>query len=109
MNEYGTAAIETAIYPDRFSGNNRALAYCALGLGEAGEVQGKIKKLMRGDKKLDAITTAEILDELGDVLWYINAMALELGENLEVVAQRNLDKLASRRQRGTLQGDGDSR
>jgi NTP pyrophosphatase (non-canonical NTP hydrolase) len=109
MNEYGMAAIETAIYPSKLTGKIEALTYCALGLGEAGEVQGKVKKLMRGDRRLDTIAKDAILEELGDVLWYINAMALELGENLEVVAQRNLNKLASRRQRGTLQGDGDSR
>ena len=47
--------------------------------------------------------------ELGDVLWYCANLAHELGTTLEDVAQGNLDKLFSRKERGTLQGSGDNR
>lgn len=98
----------TAVYPgqDTVIG----LVYCALGLGEAGELQGKVKKILRDD---DGALTEEkrqaIADELGDVLWYAAQLATELDIPLEQIAQRNLDKLASRAERGTLQGSGDNR
>jgi NTP pyrophosphatase (non-canonical NTP hydrolase) len=47
--------------------------------------------------------------ELGDILWYINAVAHLLGSNLEEVAKANNEKLASRKNRGVLSGSGDNR
>lgn len=107
MNEYQKAALESAIYPSR--GNN--LVYPALKLaGEAGEVAEKVGKILRdkhgfasgGDK-------FEIAKELGDVLWYVAAMADEIGFELADIASMNLAKLASRKARGVLGGSGDNR
>lgn len=50
-----------------------------------------------------------IEDELGDILWYVSAVAREVGSTLEVVAIRNMKKLKSRLDSGTLHGDGDKR
>jgi len=47
--------------------------------------------------------------ELGDVLWYVTAIASDLGYELDEVAQLNLDKLESRSQRGKIKGSGDNR
>ncbi len=47
--------------------------------------------------------------ELGDCLWFISILAFEAGLNLGEVAQENLDKLFSRKERGVLQGSGDDR
>ena len=47
--------------------------------------------------------------ELGDVLWYISALADDLGVTLEEVAQANVDKLQSRMARNKIKGDGDNR
>lgn len=59
------------------------------------------------------LTDPEWLDtvalELGDVLWYVAAMARDIGWSLEDIADRNLSKLASRAQRGVLGGSGDDR
>lgn len=101
---------KVARYPEAGEGTVLALTYVALGLGEAGEVQGKVKKILRDD---DGVITDEkreaILDELGDVLWYVTRMADELGESLADVAERNLIKLFGRLERGTLGGSGDNR
>lgn len=110
LGQYQRQAAETAVYPDVGRGTSLAVLYLGLGLGEAGEVQGKIKKIIRDD---DGVLSDEkrevILDELGDVLWYVAMLARELGVSLETVAAHNLEKLASRAERGTLRGSGDVR
>lgn len=85
--------------------------YPTLGLaGETGEVCEKIKKVYRDQNGVftqDKIT--EITKELGDVLWYIQAICNDLGINMQDVAQTNVDKLLSRLDRGVIHGDGDNR
>jgi NTP pyrophosphatase (non-canonical NTP hydrolase) len=107
LNDYQKQALETAMYPEKYK-----VIYSALGLGnEAGEVQGKIKKWLRGDDG-DVMSNErkEVLKgELGDVLWYLAVLAADLDLELDEVAQHNVDKLRSRQQRGKIQGDGDSR
>jgi len=82
-----------------------------LGLtGESGELADKVKKILR-DKRGD-FTEEErvaILKELGDVLWYIAEVSLYLDMPMSELAKMNLEKLASRRARGTLVGAGDER
>ena len=82
-----------------------------LGLpGEAGEVADKFKKVLRDkDGKIDNSEREEIKKELGDVLWYLAAIARDLGIPLSEVAEGNLAKLESRYQRGKLGGSGDNR
>ena len=106
-NEYQTAALQTAIYPNQ--GAN--FVYPALGLvGEAGEVADKLKKVIRDS---DGVLTDEVRDkvalELSDVCWYVAVLAYELDYTLEEIMQMNLDKLASRQSRGVLSGSGDAR
>jgi len=85
--------------------NNRLMEN-VLGLGEeAGEVQGKIKKLIR-DK---SFSKSEVIKELGDCLFYVTAIANYLGSNLQEVANINLNKLHDRQKRNKLQGSGDDR
>ncbi len=110
FSQYSDIAASTAIYPEKDTGSVMALAYCALGLGEAGEVQGKVKKILRDDDGQIADARAEqILSECGDVLWYLDRLAAELGSSLEEVANANLDKLLTRQVNGTLHGSGDAR
>lgn len=106
-NDYQTAALRTAIYPNQ--GQN--LVYPTLGLvGEAGEVAEKVKKLIRdGDGTLTDPVREKIAFELSDVCWYLAVLAYELDFTLEEVMQMNLDKLASRQARGVLSGSGDAR
>lgn len=138
FDDYQNAAHETAIYPDMFSlvvgpltelgllGNlseapvdkfgklqrlMRNPYYPALGLsGEVGEYCNKLKKVMRD--KAGVITREfreDAFSELGDVLWYLAECASSLGLSLDEIAQANAEKLASRKERGVLQGSGDIR
>ena len=100
FDEYQEFARSTAIYPTTCK-----VTYPTLGLcGEAGEVAEKVKKHMRDGKSLDGVGL-----ELGDVLWYISALADDLGVTLEEVAQAKVDKLKSRMERNKIKGDGDNR
>lgn len=104
FQDYQTQAVKTAIY-------KHDIIYPALGLAnEAGEVLGKIKKVLRdNDGDFSASKRHEIGAEIGDVLWYIAALARDLNLPLEDIAQANLDKLNSRMARGVLGGSGDTR
>ncbi len=107
LNEYQRQAFTTAMYPNK--GSN--IIYPTLGLcGETGEVAEKIKKVLR-DKGgvIDEETKKAIVFELGDICWYIAALCSELGVEMEYVARTNIDKLAARRAKGTIQGSGDNR
>ena len=107
LNDYQRESRKTALYPE--VGNNAI--YPTLGLvGEAGEVADKVKKILR-DKKgvFDKNSKDAIKFELGDVLWYISQLSSELGYELEEVANANLEKLNSRKNRGTIHGSGDDR
>lgn len=103
FNDYQAAAKATAVYHEL---PNRKIIYPTLGLaGETGEVVEKVKKFLR-----DAVLDKEALKrEMGDVLWYLAALAGDLGFTLDEVAQANLDKLQDRKARDKLRGEGDWR
>lgn len=109
LNEYQIKAEKTAIYTGR--GTFEGLTYCTLKLnGEAGEVAEKVGKAWRDDdQKITSERRQAILIELGDVLWYVANLASELGAPLELVAKLNLQKLADRKTRNKLHGEGDER
>ncbi len=109
FNEYAEGAAETRIYPGSREG--MGLAYAVMGLaGESGELANQAKKVLRDDGgKLSIERRSKMAAELGDVLWYLAAVAHELGINLEHAAALNLEKLRARAERGTLKGDGDVR
>ena len=113
FDDYQTLALKTAFYPDE-------LLYPVLGLvGEAGEVAEKVKKYYRDNQyevmcedavaEIPAETRMEIAKELGDVMWYLAAVASDIGYSLEEVAEMNLNKLADRKRRNHLTGSGDNR
>lgn len=108
FKDYQCETSKTAIYPGQ--GQLTGLLYVGLGLGEAGEIQGKIKKVLRDDNgNISDDKRAAIAKELGDLLWYISQTSTEIGVSLEQIANDNLAKLSSRQQRGTLTGSGDNR
>jgi len=111
FEQYQEMALERATYPD--VGDN--ILYPAMGLaGEAGEVCDKVKKWWRNEgitsgKQLSDEQRMALQREVGDILWYIAAMAKELGYPMWAIAQSNLVKLNDRHERGVLKGEGDDR
>ena len=125
FKEYAEAAEKTNTRPSP--------EYPFFGLSEeVGEVMGKISKRMRHNQMrscfvLEALSRAskqgdsypefkdlyqtreDIIKELGDVLWYLNACCVELNVTLEEVAQQNIEKTHGRLERGTIVGEGDER
>jgi NTP pyrophosphatase (non-canonical NTP hydrolase) len=104
---YEMKAGQTAIFP-----KYKALEYLALGLtSEAGEVAGKVKKLIRDGEDVEGFELKKIAiaSEIGDVLWYCAMMAKEVGVPLNDIMKDNLKKLHGRKVRGTLHGSGDNR
>ena len=61
--------------------------------GEAGECIDILKKTEFQGHDFDPM---KMVDELGDVLWYVAQLATGLGVTLEYVAQHNVDKLLAR-------------
>lgn len=118
-SEYQKKAGEFASYCDN-------PMYPVLGLAaEAGEVCGKVAKFIRKNYGMSPFDTfrkfahskheanAEFLDaiekELGDVCWMVAALATELGLSLDRIMEKNIEKLADRKERGVIVGEGDDR
>jgi NTP pyrophosphatase (non-canonical NTP hydrolase) len=105
FNTYQEEAKKFAHYPvmtDNYPSIGN-LVYPVIALtGEAGELANKLKKLIRNSatvapaKWINEEVKELLMDELGDVLWYVAATATELGVNLSQVAQHNLRKLEER-------------
>lgn len=107
FDEYQQLSRKTALYPT--VGKN--FVYPTLGLaGEVGEVVEKVKKTFRDDGgRMTESRKEEIKKELGDVLWYLAQISTELKFSFSDVAKGNINKLKSRKERGTLHGSGDNR
>lgn len=124
LNEYQDKAMSTCL-PE-----SDILFYMLANLvGEVGEFASKAGKHMRKGK-LHITTTQRdeegkilhtqvwnvsdeerhlMLSEIGDILWQTAGLAKVMGVTLEEVAEENLAKLASRKQRNVIAGDGDER
>lgn len=105
-NEYQMFTNLTAIYD-----KDKELEYLSLGLGsEVGEVLGKVKKVIRDNNGiLDEERRKLIIDELGDVLWYISQLLNYMGCTFKKCMNMNAEKLLSRKARCCIEGDGDTR
>jgi len=72
-----------------------SLVYPVLGLaGEAGECVELIKKAWRSGQRLDGEALAA---ELGDVLWYVDALACRISHTIPSLLEGNRAKLTARR------------
>ena len=124
LNEYQNKAMSTCL-PE----SDNLFYMLANLVGEVGEFASKAGKHMR--KGNLHITTTQrneegkilhtqawnvsreerqlMLSEIGDILWQTAGLAKVMGVTLEEVAEENLAKLASRKQRNIIDGDGDER
>ena len=78
-----------------------SLLYYGVGLGgESGEVLNEIKKIYRKNKEEEKPISKEdrqkLILEMGDVMWYMTAMAQKIDVSLEEVLEMNKDKLIKR-------------
>ncbi len=72
----------------------KRLVVSALGLaGEAGEFANLVKKMTAHGHEFDP---GSLMDELGDVLWYLAEAATASGLSLESIAHHNVEKLIKR-------------
>ena len=113
LNEYQTEAQSFAVNDD--------LMHFTFGLlEEAGEAAGVLKRVFRfdlgywdSDSNYDYgvsyMARDKLIMELGDILWHVALVANNLGYSLEAVADLNLQKLQSRKQRDMIKGSGDDR
>lgn len=112
LSKYRQFTKTTSVYD-----KDHTLEYLSLGLvSEAGEVAGAVKRVFRGDKKkysgIDQIHPEDkekIFKEMGDVLWYLTALADQLGTTVDALIENNMDKLTDRKKRDVLKGNGDDR
>src|SRR6476661_6683044 len=99
FDEYQQRALSTVLTTDdRF----KDLLHWVLGInGESGEIAEKVKKIIRDKNgQVSEEDKKELAKEIGDVLWYLAVFAEDLGVSMDAIAQQNLDKLQSRKQRG---------
>lgn len=95
-NDYQLLASRTLIgAPEReYSAEEIMLVWNAIGLaGEAGEVADHIKKGVFHDHGIDK---EKLIKELGDVLWYVAALATKIDMPLADIMERNIAKLKQR-------------
>lgn len=90
LNEYQVIANSTSGQLDPW---NRIREGCYGLNGEAGECIDILKKVEFQGHAFDPV---KLVDELGDVLWYIAQTATGLNITLEDVAQHNVEKLKKR-------------
>jgi NTP pyrophosphatase (non-canonical NTP hydrolase) len=90
FNEYQRLALRTAgqTAPDRLL-QNGVMGLC----GEAGECIDIVKKHLFQGHTLDR---DKLIDEAGDCLWYLAAVAAGLGISLGEIAEGNVEKLRRR-------------
>lgn len=111
IDEYSKQALSTLTSKHEYGEVSAQLMSVVLGLGgESGEILEKFKKILREKKGvIGESDKEEIVKELGDVLWYLNSLSTLIGSSLEEVAQKNNEKLKSRKARNQLYGSGDNR
>ena len=93
MNEQEYAAFVAAGFTKRHEGTE-GLMHAAIGIGgESGELLDAVKKTWVYGKLLDL---DNVVEELGDLEWYMEALRSLIGVNRETVIAANVAKLTRR-------------
>lgn len=125
LNEYQKRAMSTCMP------SSENFSYMFLNLvGEVGEFASKVAKAVRKEQlkigwweegeeanENNLIPTGsffeweemdeELKKEAGDILWQLSGLCSIMRWSLDDIAQMNLDKLAARKEAGTIDGNGD--
>ena len=118
LEEYQKFCRTTDLFPlgewlkiKHFNGLNELIAYRTLCLcGEVGELANKVKKIRRDSPHfLTPKTRQSMIDELGDMMWYISILCDLLDVSLEYVLKCNAEKLSQRKEQDKIRGEGDDR
>ena len=125
LDVYQRMTQDTAVYPGQ--GTFGGAMYATMALNEeAGEVAGKVAKFIRKSSGWDALLAygngsdfynelypeelvLAVSKELGDVLYQVARVAEEFGLTLSDVATVNIERLADRKKRDVIIGEGDDR
>jgi NTP pyrophosphatase (non-canonical NTP hydrolase) len=84
--------------------------YAVIGLsGEVGELHSLLAKGIRDGVKDEAEFDKNVKKELGDILWFIAAIADDFEASLDEIAHGNYYKLKDRFDRNAIGGSGDDR
>ena len=94
-NVLKTESVDFVAIKNRYNNNSFVrLDHASDGLcTEAGEFKDTIKKAKFYGKEIDAIN---LVEELGDILWYVGIACDVLGVSIEQVMERNIAKLKAR-------------
>lgn len=112
LDEFQAKCMKTEIYSSpSISQGIPTWVYPALNLsGEAGEVAGKLSKIIRDQHGIISVEDEQLIaKEIFDVMWCCAALAYELGMTLDQIADIGLAKLKKRQEEGKLGGSGDTR
>lgn len=86
VNDYQAGVAAMPLYDDPILGL----------IGEVGEVVEHIKKDRREGDRRKPLTREKLIDEGGDVLWYLTRLFTEHNIRLEEVMEYNIKKLEKR-------------
>jgi len=115
LDEYQQKAQSFDLTKDKLNLDNYDIhtsykSHALFGLAEeCGELMGLLKRLHRGDRFERGDFEEALVKELGDVLWYVAAVAASHDVALGEVAKVNIEKLEDRLARGKIQGKGGQR
>ena len=94
LGETGEVLEATGFYNDLFDCPDTLVGH----LMDAENLKKEVRAGIAKAPKIDRTDTTNIRKELGDVLWYLNTLALSLGFTLEEIACLNVEKLQKRHQ-----------
>jgi len=94
FDQYQQLALRTAKH---FNHLETDLVHAALGIAtEGGEFTTNVKRAAIYDKPIDEKMRGELVEELGDLMWYVALACSKLNVRLELVCQWNIEKLQKR-------------